>query len=88
MTVARIKRNLVCLAGILCSVPLAGPISTPASALEFIDLDNRSILYFDASGGGHVGALRLGAALRESILMLRSRATRVNLWKRHHGDRA
>ena len=100
MTVARIKRKLVCLAGILCSVPLAALLSTPASALEFIDLDNGAILargkvelndadkfralvttefrqrhgimrfpailYFDASGGSHVGALRLGAALRES----------------------
>lgn len=80
----------------LCLLP------TPAPALEFVDLDNGSILargqvelhdaekfralvteefrqqhglmrfpvifYLDASGGSHIGALRLGAALRDSYV--------------------
>jgi hypothetical protein len=84
---------------------LVGLLSAPASALEFIDLNDGSILvrgqvelndtekfralvttefrqqhgimrfpaiiYFDASGGSHIGALRLGAALRNSHVWTR-----------------
>jgi len=92
-------------ARILSSLMLAGLLSAPASALEFIDLNNGSILargqvelndaekfralvttefrqqhgimrfpaiiYFDATGGSHIGALRLGAALRDSHVWTR-----------------
>lgn len=89
----------------LYALLLTVTISTTASALEFIDLDNGSILvrgqvelndaekframvttefrqqhgimrfpvivYFDASGGSHIGALRLGAELRDSHVWTR-----------------
>jgi len=105
MAATRRRRTIARYARTLCSLMLVGLLSTPASALEFIDLNDGSILvrgqvelndtekfralvttefrqqhgimrfpaiiYFDASGGSHIGALRLGAALRNSHVWTR-----------------
>jgi len=96
------RRVRIALLSALAALSLA---TTPASALEFIDLNDGSILargqvelndaekfralvttefrqqhgimrfpaiiYFDASGGSHIGALRLGAELRDSHVWTR-----------------
>ncbi len=105
MAAPRHRRTITRYARTLCSLMLVGLLSAPTSALEFIDLNDGSILargqvelndtekfralvttefrqqhgimrfpaiiYFDASGGSHIGALRLGAALRNSHVWTR-----------------